>query len=105
MFCDVAKSSSDAYILSVISYKISDGLKARYVLYWSMLLDLVIGEGLVGRTLAITSGGTPSMQNLGPSGPQRIGFVLWNSGMLRQPVFRGTHWFTSTIAIRRPIGD
>ena len=79
--------------------------RARYVLYWSMLLDLVIGEGLVGRTLVLTCDGTPSRQNLAPSGPQRIDFVLWNQGILRQPVSRRAHWFTSKIEIRQQIGD
>jgi len=78
MYCDVAKSLYDADLLSVICDKISEGLKARYVLYWSMLLGLVIGEGLVGRTLVLTSDDKPSKQNLGPSGPQGIDFVLWN---------------------------
>jgi len=52
--------------------------RARYVLYRSMLLDLVIGEGLVGRTLVLTCDGAPSRQNLGPSGPQQIDFMLCN---------------------------
>ena len=73
MFCDVVKLFFDAYILRAISDKISDGLRARYMLYRGMPLDLVIGECLVGRTLVITSDGTPSRQNLGPSGPQRSG--------------------------------
>jgi len=67
---------SDAYILSVIGDKILDGLWARYMLYRGMPLDLVIGERLVRCTLVLTRGGTPSRQNLGPSGPQRIDFVL-----------------------------
>jgi len=52
--------------------------RARYVLNWSMFLDLVIGEGLVGRTLVLTCDGALSKQNLRPSGPQRIDFVLCN---------------------------
>jgi len=64
-----------------------------------MPLDLVIGERLVGCTLVLTRDGTPSRQNLGPSRPQRIDFVLCNLGMLRQLVSRGTHWFTSKIEI------
>jgi len=68
-YCDIVTWLQDVCILSAIRDKISDGLKARYVLYWSMLLDLVIGEGLVGRTLVLTSDGTPSIQNLGQSGP------------------------------------
>jgi len=76
MFCDVVKLLFDAYILRAISDKISDGLRARYMLYWGMPFDLVIRERLVGCTLVLTSYGTPSRQNLGPSGPQRIDFVL-----------------------------
>jgi len=33
MFCDVVKLLFDAYILRAISDKISDGLRARYMLY------------------------------------------------------------------------
>jgi len=84
---------SDAYILSVISDKISDGLQGQVHVYRGMPLDLVIGERLVRCTLVFTSDGAPRKRNLGPSGPQRIDFVLCNYGMLRQPVSRGTHWF------------
>jgi len=71
-------SLRNVYILSVISDKISEGLKARYMLYRGMPFDLVIRERLVGCTLVLTSDGTPSRQNLGPSGPKRIDFVLCN---------------------------
>jgi len=77
-YCDIVTQLPDAYILSAITDKISDGLKARYVLYRGMPLDLVIGERLVGRRLVLTCDGIPSIQNLGPSGPQRIDFVLCN---------------------------
>jgi len=70
-----------------------------------MPFDLVIRERLVGCALVLTSVGTPSIQNLGPSGPQRIDFVLCNQGMLRQPVLRGTHWSTRQIYISHLIGD
>jgi len=94
-----------AYILSVISDKISDGLQGQVHVYRGMPLDLVIGERLVGCTLVLTRDGTPSKQNLGPSGPQRIYFVLCNKGMLRQPVSRGTHWFITKNSIRQSIRD
>jgi len=76
MFCDVVKLLFDAYILRVIRNKISDGLQGQVYLYWGMPLDLVIEERLVGCTLVLTRDG--SRQNLGPSGPQRIDFVLCN---------------------------
>jgi len=69
-------SLRNVYILSVISDKISEGLKARYMLYRGMPFDLVIRERLVGCTLVLTSDGTPNRRNLGPSDPQRIYFVL-----------------------------
>jgi len=105
IFCDIVLSLIRVYILRATSDKISEGLKARYMLYWEMPFDLVIRERLVGCTLVLTSDGTPSRQNLGPSGPQRIDFVLCNLGMLRQSVSRGTHWFTRKIEMRQPIGD
>jgi len=78
IFGDIVKSLIHAYILRAISDKISEDLKARYMLYRGMSFDLVIRERLVGCTLVLTSDGTPSRQNLGPSGPQRIDFVLCN---------------------------
>jgi len=66
------------YILRAISDKISEGRKARYMLYRGMPFDLVIRDRLVGCSLVLTCDGTPSRQNLGPSGPQRIDFVLCN---------------------------
>jgi len=57
-------------VLSVTRFQMAG--KARYMLYREMPLDLVIGEPLVGCTLVLTSGGTSSRQNLGPSGPRRI---------------------------------
>jgi len=68
----------DAYISALSATRSQKACRARYVLYWYMLLDLVTGEGLVGRTLVLTRNGMPSKQNLGPSGPQRIDFVLCN---------------------------
>jgi len=74
-FYDMAKSYPTP-IYGALS--VTRSQKARYVLYRSMLLDLVIAEGSVGRTLVLTRDGTSSKQNLGPSGPQRIDFMLCN---------------------------
>jgi len=76
MFCVVVKLLFDAYILRIIRNKISDGLQGQVHLYRGMPLDLVIGKRLVGCTLVLTRDG--SRQNLEPSGPQRIYFVLCN---------------------------
>jgi len=78
IFCDIVTSLIRVYILRAISDKISEGRKARDMLYRGMPFDLVIRERLVGCSLVLSSDGTPSRQNLGPSGPQRIDFVLCN---------------------------